>query len=71
MSAALSRLIRALPREEHPCKTPSLSEAIFPRSGTEEPFAVLKLVTVTLQGQLSQLWRAVTYEKSRHLIEGG
>ncbi|MFB2596602.1 hypothetical protein ACEXQE_02310 [Herbiconiux sp. P17] len=58
----------------HPVDTLLPAELIFPRPGTKEPFAIIRWVDVTLNGEPVSRWRVVTWHgdpKKRRLIGDG
>jgi hypothetical protein len=57
--------------EWHPVQTIVPIEFHFPTPGTKEPFAVIRWVNVTLDGEPVSRWRAVTYSEPRRLVDRG
>jgi hypothetical protein len=55
----------------HPVQTIVPIEFHFPRPGTKEPFAIIRWVNVTLDGERVSRWRAVTHAEPRRLIDAG
>jgi hypothetical protein len=54
-----------------PVQTLRPVELHFPVPGTKEPFAVLRWVQLTIEGEPASRWRAVTYKEPRRLIGQG
>lgn len=52
----------------HPIETVRQTEFVFPKPGTDQPFAVIRWVEVSREGETVWVWRAVTFEEPRTLI---
>lgn len=55
----------------HPVESLIPIELMFPLPGTREPFAVIRWVNVTLDGEPVSRWRVVTFREPRRLILDG
>ncbi|WP_382307241.1 hypothetical protein [Herbiconiux sp. UC225_62] len=58
----------------HPVDTLLPAELIFPKPGTKDPFAIIRWVDVTLNGEPVSRWRVVSWNadpKKRRLLGDG